>query len=477
MKIFYIYIYLFIYYNEYVYFCRVRNTTISRPSSAISTYSSLGGDIQNSDQNDQLDELDRIINERFTSTSILKSTINQQNNYSSNQDITSSIKHIDSDLSTSQLQRAKSPPPAYGVIERVKSQPIANTTATNYNNTNLASEKSDLPIFNYNADDNLQDLFDTDVASTMKSNEKIYSSENQTSSITGATRGVSLDLTQSNNNNSNNRVEIDLLKAKLAHAGKESVLMSNQLQLQSQLRDQQKSLEQRCQELSDQLFTLQAQYSESQSKIMVLEMECTKLREDSICVVAKHEEEIMYLQHRHDSELTHSQQQHTENITQIENRHTEMISALKQIHLDELNALKERTKQNASFEQVSNQMKLTSGSIKLMEEQLSERYRTMDIVRQGQFEARERLIGDLEEHARERTVAAESESLRLKGMLAHMESVITNLRGQGNEEKERLRLEHGRLQAMQMSLESEKNVWQRMCTEENISLRAKQKEA
>ena len=107
---------------------RVRNNTTSRPSSAISTYSSLGVDIQavSEQQNDQLDQFDRVINEQ------------------------SIINNIES------TQNFKSQPPIYGVIERVSSQPT--NSIINHNITpesNIKPETSP-PIFN---DDDYDDYY------------------------------------------------------------------------------------------------------------------------------------------------------------------------------------------------------------------------------------------------------------------------------------------------------------------------------
>jgi hypothetical protein len=128
------------------------------------------------------------------------------------------------------------------------------------------------------------------------------------------------------------------------------------------------------------------------------------------------------------------------------------------------------------LEQLSSQITHTTGSLKLIEEQMSLQYRGIDAVREGQFEARERLLVDMETKARERAEAAESEGFKLKGLLNHMEQVwsdrvlcvyngvnrrvlwcmvcaylcmcvcvdqvVQNLRSQGGEERERLRMEH-----------------------------------
>ena len=76
----------------------------------------------------------------------------------------------------------------------------------------------------------------------------------------------------------------------------------------------------------------------------------------------------------------------------------------------------------------------------------------VEAARQGQMEARERLLSEMETRAKERSEAAETESYRLKGMLVHMEGVVGQLRAQSGEEKERLRLEHNRLQSLQVRL-------------------------
>lgn len=81
--------------------------------------------------------------------------------------------------------------------------------------------------------------------------------------------------------------------------------------------------------------------------------------------------------------------------------------------------------------------------------QLTNRYKGIDAVRDGQIEARERLLTEMEEKARhaiftnssiifitednyrERADLAEQEGYKLKGILSHMETVVQSLRSQG----------------------------------------------
>lgn len=104
---------------------------------------------------------------------------------------------------------------------------------------------------------------------------------------------------------------------------------------------------------------------------------------------------------------------------------------------------------------------------------MSLQYRGVDAVREGQFEARERLLKDMETQAREKAEAAELESFKVKGLLSHMDQVVANLRNQGGEERERLRLEHRRLEAMQASLDSERRVIHERFNEEMQQMKRK----
>lgn len=66
------------------------------------------------------------------------------------------------------------------------------------------------------------------------------------------------------------------------------------------------------------------------------------------------------------------------------------------------------------------------------------------------MEARERLLVEMEERAKDRSEAAEAETFRLKGIIVHLETVVSGLRTQTAEEKERLRHEHQRAHSLQV---------------------------
>ena len=92
------------------------------------------------------------------------------------------------------------------------------------------------------------------------------------------------------------------------------------------------------------------------------------------------------------------------------------------------------------------------------------------------MEARERLLTDMEDKARERAELAEQEAYRLKGILSHMEHVVNNMRGQNSDEKDRLKQEHSRLAAAHKSLEADKLALQSRNAEELSAIKQRSKE-
>ena len=126
-----------------------------------------------------------------------------------------------------------------------------------------------------------------------------------------------------------------------------------------------------------------------------------------------------------------------------------------------------------ALEQLSSKITNTTGSLKMIEEQMSLQYKGIDAVREGQFEARERLLHDMEMQIKEKAETAEVDNFKVKGMLSHMEQVVSNLRNHSGEERERLRLEHRRLESMQANLESERRLMNERFTSELEQLNRK----
>lgn len=211
-------------------------------------------------------------------------------------------------------------------------------------------------------------------------------------------------------------------------------------------------------------------------KVAQQDMELARLRDEATLRDYKHVEEVKRLKEVHSDDLREADKRKAEDIVGVERRHEETVATLKRIHLEELNAVKERTKDNSALDQLAGQLKSATGSIKLLEEQLLSKYRGLDAAKDGQMEARERLLSEMEDKARTRVDSAEAESYRLKGLLMHMEHVAGSLRGQGGEEKERLRQEHQRLHSLQLTLDAERNAFQVRVTEELSLLKKKMEE-
>jgi hypothetical protein len=162
---------------------------------------------------------------------------------------------------------------------------------------------------------------------------------------------------------------------------------------------------------------------ELRAKIAALQEENRLLKEESMIDKVKHHRELTHLKERHQADLDLGNIAKVEEIALLEKRHRDTIEALKKIHLDELNAIKQRAKDGVALDQLSSQIAVTTGSLKLIEEQMNLKYRGVDAVREGQYEARERLLIEMEQKAVERAEAAESEGFKLKGLLSHMEQV------------------------------------------------------
>lgn len=162
---------------------------------------------------------------------------------------------------------------------------------------------------------------------------------------------------------------------------------------------------------------------ELKSRIRILQEENRILKEESMIDKIKHQRELTQLKEKHQSDLDLGNISKVEEITLLEKRHRDSIEALKKIHLDELNAIKQRAKDGVALDQLSSQIATTTGSLKLIEEQINIKYRGVDAVREGQYEARERLLLEMESKAVERAELAEAEGYKLKGLLSHMEQV------------------------------------------------------
>jgi hypothetical protein len=210
--------------------------------------------------------------------------------------------------------------------------------------------------------------------------------------------------------------------------------------------------------------------------IAQLESEISRLKDEAIIKARHTQEEMLWVKEKYESEIKDLKIKSSIETEALERRQEDALASLKKLHAHEIESIKERYKSEEKFELIAGQLRSTSGSIQFIEQALQTRQRGVEAMREGQIDARERLLQDLEGKARERAEIAEAEGYRLKGILSHMEHVVGSLREQGNEEKERLRQEHARLQARQTAFEAERSAQQTRNLEELAYIKQRSKE-
>jgi hypothetical protein len=219
-------------------------------------------------------------------------------------------------------------------------------------------------------------------------------------------------------------------------------------------------------QMSEYSTKLLKENSDLKRTIAQLSSEVGKLKDESIVATNRNREEVKFLKDTATAEMNEVKRRHNDDLRAVERRQNDAVEALKKMHTSEIEGIKKRSTESNALTQLATQISSTSGSIKLIEEELRSRYQAMELTKEGQFEARERLLSEMENKARERAENAESEQYRLKGIMTHMEQVIANLRSDSIQEKERMRQEHTRLQAMQESLDAERTALQKRVDDE-----------
>lgn len=262
--------------------------------------------------------------------------------------------------------------------------------------------------------------------------------------------------------------EIEELKVKLTHPQPASYRHA-QLEATSEEREHYRLLQ-------DSNIKYVQEVIDQKRIIAQLESEIARLKDEAIIKVRHTQDEMLWMKEKYESEIKDIKIKNSIETEALERRHEDSLDSLKKLHSHEIEAIKERYRSEEKFELIAGQLRTTSGSIQFIEQALQTRQRGVEALREGQMDARERLLQDLEAKARERAEIAEAEGYRLKGILSHMESVVSSLREQGNEEKERLRQEHARLQARQTSFEAERTAQQNRNLEELAYIKQRSKE-
>lgn len=178
--------------------------------------------------------------------------------------------------------------------------------------------------------------------------------------------------------------ELEMLKYKLSSAEKEIESLKQQLHSMHELQAKNKLNETIVAEQKAEIARLTADKDDYKSKYLEFELDNKLLKEDMVQQSLKNSEILTYNNAKRNLELKEAELKYENEIKSLEKRHENMIEGIKKLHVDEIENIKERMKYTINLENMSNQIKSTSGSIKLIEEQLNARYRGVEASRQGQ---------------------------------------------------------------------------------------------
>lgn len=176
---------------------------------------------------------------------------------------------------------------------------------------------------------------------------------------------------------------------------KNSIQSSNPLKGEDPLRNEISEARKRIKDLEDENLRLKA--------------EANRLKDEAAITDLRHKESLSLIIQRHEEEIKRKEDLHADLVRNLVAQHAQAVDSLRRIHLDELSRIKDRAGEGQTLEQVVRQIRDTLGGVRLIEEQLAQRQHGLDLAREGQFEARERLLADLEAKARERAEQAETE--------------------------------------------------------------------
>jgi len=210
--------------------------------------------------------------------------------------------------------------------------------------------------------------------------------------------------------------------------------------------------------------------------IVHLESEIARLKDEANITALRNQEALLRQKHDYGVQIEDLKNRHAMETESLQRRQEDSLQSLKLLHENEIVSIKERYRSEEKFEQIAGQLRTTSGSIQFIEEQLQTRQRGVEAMREGQIDAREKLLAEMEAKARERAEVAEAEGYRLKGILAHMEHMVSSLKEQSSEEKARLKQEHLRLQSQLSNIENEKNALQTRSMEELAYIKQRSRE-
>ncbi|CAM9432226.1 unnamed protein product [Laminaria digitata] len=198
-------------------------------------------------------------------------------------------------------------------------------------------------------------------------------------------------------------------------------------------------------------FEAEAALAAARARIQQLEVEAAEnasrlAASESRAALGRRAEQETCLTKISDGERRHQQS----DLHKAETRHEETVSELKRLHHEEVEDIRRRNADSKTLETLAGQVHESAGAVKLLQAEMVQRKGISEVSREGQMEARERLVKELEQSARRAQQTAEDEVQRLQGTLMAMDQVMRALRGQNAGERERLRQEHLRMETLQV---------------------------
>ncbi len=147
------------------------------------------------------------------------------------------------------------------------------------------------------------------------------------------------------------------------------------------------------------------------------------------------------------------------------------LQSMKRVHLEELDAVRSAEKSEKELTRLTNELALTSSKLVDLEHKVMKKNSLNDEAKAVQFEARERLVEELEKNSKSQLDRTEAECARLTELLVVMETNQKSASLSNESERVRLREEHARIEGLQMSLKTEADILRQDLSAEKRALR------
>ncbi|CAM9661664.1 unnamed protein product [Scytosiphon promiscuus] len=202
-------------------------------------------------------------------------------------------------------------------------------------------------------------------------------------------------------------------------------------------------------------FGCDAALAEARARIRQLEVEAAEHTSRLAEVESQAASDLRAEQESCLRRISEAATRHQDDLCESGIRHREVLSEVKRLHNEELEDIRQRNAESKTLEALAGQVQASAGAVKLLQAEMMEKKNVSEVSREGHMDARERLIKELEHSARRAQQTAEEEVQRLQGTLMAMDQVMSALRGQNAGERERLRQEHLRMEALQGTMVAE----------------------